>query len=531
MLESRATLKTCLCSIPWLKISRGKCFHRTASNMVDFVSPVALACRAPAPGWPAAAMLNLFPRPPAAELLSEAPVEPPLCHRSPGLGASLLTRRRRDQRARARAVRRGPAEWVARIAASRLRWHDAPLCRTDSRLPGPESELEVVPRAAAGPTVSERLEALTAAVAARVESLERRTSEQLAAVERGLLADSKVGAEHTRLVESLARTEAAVESLAQKLSEEEQQRSDAEAAQGLLLDGLAALEMRVRFPELAAETRAWRPVLYRGPPPAPPNAHLRAVPLADIERSLAPPLGGTAARGLADPAVPDPTLVASAAPEAFVDAGRMSRHSAGGHPQPVGAASVRASLQSVALRASDGGAQLVDTRLSTASGAVLVEPRQFRVRHSEGLVQSVLQGCFDETTRASELSAEPGRGSRVSAPDMTGVDSLAAPPVPSAVPEASVDAGRMSRHSSGWHAQPEDAASVRASQQKTAAGEPVVRGGCAGSAGACDRMGNAYAADLDDVNCPDAVADSDLAEDRALVSTLTIAGMRKLIRM
>ncbi len=99
----------------------------------------------------------------------------------------------------------------------------------------------------------------------------------------------------------------------------------------------------------------------------------------------------------------------------------------------------------------------------------MVERRHSTVQHSEGLVQDVLQGSLDQAARASELGAEPGRGSRMSAAHMTGIDSLAAPPVSSAAPEAFVDAGRVSRHSAGGYAQPEDAASVGASQQSVTA--------------------------------------------------------------
>ncbi len=73
------------------------------------------------------------------------------------------------------------------------------------------------------------------------------------------------------------------------------------------------------------------------------------------------------------------------------------------------------------------------------------------MQHSDGLVQGVLPGSLDQAARASELGAEPGRGSRMSAAHMAGVDSLGAPPVSSAAPEAFVDAGRVSRHSAGGH--------------------------------------------------------------------------------
>ena len=79
--------------------------------------------------------------------------------------------------------------------------------------------------------------------------------------------------------------------------------------------------------------------------------------------------------------------------------------------------------------------------------AAMVEPRHCTVQHSEGLVQGVLQGSLDQAVRASELGAEPGRDSRMSAADMAGIDSLAAPPVSSAAPEAFVDSGHVSRHS------------------------------------------------------------------------------------
>ena len=63
---------------------------------------------------------------------------------------------------------------------------------------------------------------------------------------------------------------------------------------------------------------------------------------------------------------------------------------------------------------------------------------------SDGLVQGVLQGSLDPAARASELGVDPGRGSRISAAAMAGVDFLAAPPVSSVASEAFVGAGHVS---------------------------------------------------------------------------------------
>ncbi len=155
--------------------------------------------------------------------------------------------------------------------------------------------------------------------------------------------------------------------------------------------------------------------------------------------------------------------VLSAAPEASGDDGHESRHFVSGHTKAEDAASVRASQQIfVALGASEGGAQTVDARVSTASGtgsrvsqagtaaargsmlsAGAVELRHSIVQHSEEFVQGVLQVSLDEATRASELGAEPGRGSRMSAADTAGVDSSIVLPVPLATPEVFVQADRV----------------------------------------------------------------------------------------
>ena len=185
--------------------------------------------------------------------------------------------------------------------------------------------------------------------------------------------------------------------------------------------------------------------------------------------------------------------VSSAPPEAFVDADRVPSQFAGSHAEAEDAASVQASQWSVALRASDGlrasegGAQRADASRSAASDAAArlsqpgakdardsfmstgaVEPRHSIGQHSEEIVQAALQGSLDEATRASELGTEPGRSSRMSIADMADVDSLAAPPMSSAVPEVLADGGHMSRRFAGGYAQPEDAASVRASHQTVA---------------------------------------------------------------
>ena len=88
---------------------------------------------------------------------------------------------------------------------------------------------------------------------------------------------------------------------------------------------------------------------------------------------------------------------------------------------------------------------------------------------SEGLAQDVLQGSRDQAARASELGGEPGCGFRMSAADMANVDSPAAPLASSAAAEAFVDAGRVSCHSVGEPVRPNNAASVRSSQQSVSA--------------------------------------------------------------
>ncbi len=83
--------------------------------------------------------------------------------------------------------------------------------------------------------------------------------------------------------------------------------------------------------------------------------------------------------------------------------------------------------------------------LSVAQGSMMspwaVESRLSTVQHSEGLVQSVLEGSLDQAVRVSEIDADPGHGTQMSAAVMAGVDSLAAPPVSPAASEAFVDAG------------------------------------------------------------------------------------------
>ena len=89
-----------------------------------------------------------------------------------------------------------------------------------------------------------------------------------------------------------------------------------------------------------------------------------------------------------------------------------------------------------------------------------------RVSHHPAPAHGVLQGSLDLATCASEFGAESGHGSRMSATDLAGVNSLTAPPVSSAGPEVFVDAGHVLHHSAGGHGPPENAASVRAFQSE-----------------------------------------------------------------
>ena len=120
------------------------------------------------------------------------------------------------------------------------------------------------------------------------------------------------------------------------------------------------------------------------------------------------------------------------------------------------AALARASLHSVAaMRASEGGAQTTDVCKSTTQSVV---------QHPEGLVEGVVQGSLDEAASATRVRAWRTAWPRFSnffASNVLSIDSLAAPPVPSAAPDAFAEAGRVSQQSAGGQLQAE-AALVRA---------------------------------------------------------------------
>ncbi len=107
------------------------------------------------------------------------------------------------------------------------------------------------------------------------------------------------------------------------------------------------------------------------------------------------------------------------------------------------------------MRASEGGAQTTDVCKSTTQSVV---------QHPEGLVEGVVQGSLDEAASATRVRAWRTAWPRFSnffASNVLSIDSLAAPPVPSAAPDAFAEAGRVSQQSAGGQLQAE-AALVRA---------------------------------------------------------------------